>query len=104
MNQRDIALAEKRLADPRWRLNNLYFIIDFFPWYKEPNYRIGSLVTMKDETLPVFTAWDLGYNDSTAIWFFQILGKEIRLIEYLEGSGESLSYWPRGCQIAPLHI
>jgi hypothetical protein len=46
-----------------------------------------------DETLPVYTAWDLGYNDSTAIWFFQVYGKEIRLIEYLEGSGESLSYW-----------
>ncbi len=46
-----------------------------------------------DETLPVFTAWDLGYNDSTTIWFFQVFGKEIRLIEYLEGSGESLAYW-----------
>ena len=46
-----------------------------------------------DETFPVFTAWDLGYNDSTAIWFFQVLGKEIRLIEYIEGSGESLAHW-----------
>lgn len=46
-----------------------------------------------DKVLPVFTAWDLGYNDSTTIWFFQIYGKEIRLIDYLEGSGESLSHW-----------
>lgn len=46
-----------------------------------------------DEMLPVYTAWDLGYNDSTAIWFFQIHGKEIRLIDYEEGSGESLAYW-----------
>lgn len=46
-----------------------------------------------EESLPVFTAWDLGYNDSTTIWFFQIYGKEIRLIDYIEGSGESLSYW-----------
>ena len=46
-----------------------------------------------DASLPVFTAWDLGYNDSTAIWFFQVYGKEIRLIDYLEGSGESLSHW-----------
>ena len=46
-----------------------------------------------DECLPVHTAWDLGYNDSTAIWFFQVYGKEIRLIEYIEGSGESLSHW-----------
>jgi len=46
-----------------------------------------------DETLPVFTAWDLGYNDNTSIWFFQVYGKEIRLIEYIEGSGESLAHW-----------
>ena len=46
-----------------------------------------------EESLPVYTAWDLGYNDSTTIWFFQVFGKEIRLIDYVEGSGESLSYW-----------
>jgi hypothetical protein len=46
-----------------------------------------------DRDLPVFSAWDLGYNDSTAIWFFQVLHKEIRLIDYIEGAGESLSHW-----------
>jgi hypothetical protein len=46
-----------------------------------------------DESLPVYTAWDLGFNDSTAVWFFQVFGKEIRLIDYVEGSGESLSHW-----------
>lgn len=53
--------------------------------------RIGHIPY--DETIPVYTAWDLGYNDSTAIWFFQVFGKEIRLIDYVEGSGESLSHW-----------
>lgn len=46
-----------------------------------------------DNTLPVHTAWDLGYNDSTAIWLFQVYGKEVRLIEYIEGHGQSLSEW-----------
>lgn len=46
-----------------------------------------------DDTLPVHTAWDLGYNDSNTIWYFQVYGKEIRLIDYDEGSGESLEYW-----------
>jgi hypothetical protein len=46
-----------------------------------------------DEELPVYTAWDLGYNDSNSIWYFQVYGKEIRLIDYDEGSGESLSHW-----------
>lgn len=46
-----------------------------------------------DESLPVYSSFDLGYNDSTAIWFFQVISKEIRLIDYVEGSGESLAYW-----------
>ena len=53
--------------------------------------RIGHIPY--DREIPVHTAWDLGYNDSTAIWFFQVLGKEIRLIDYAEGSGESLAHW-----------
>lgn len=46
-----------------------------------------------DDSIPVNTAWDLGYNDSTTIWYFQCFGKEIRLIDYDEGSGESLQHW-----------
>ncbi len=46
-----------------------------------------------DDSLPVHTAWDLGYNDSNTIWYFQVHGKEVRLIDYDEGSGESLSFW-----------
>lgn len=46
-----------------------------------------------DEQLLVHTAWDLGYNDSNAIWYFQVHRNEIRLIDYDEGSGESLAYW-----------
>lgn len=149
-------------------LSPLDFKFHFYPWFKEPTYRIGSAVTLPTESLeyfeslesrgikldaeqkywyaakwasqqhdmlsefpstpeeafevaheglyygrnitlarlekrigfvpydrdlPVHTAWDLGYNDSTAIWFVQVLNKEIRLIDYLEGSGESLSHW-----------
>ncbi len=43
--------------------------------------------------LPVHTAWDLGYGDSTSIWFFQILGKEVRVIDHYENSGEPLTFY-----------
>lgn len=43
--------------------------------------------------LPVNTAWDLGYDDSTTIWFFQEYGNEIRIIDYYENSGESLAHY-----------
>jgi hypothetical protein len=59
--------------------------------YARQEGRIGFVP--HDKKLPVHTAWDLGYNDQTSIWFFQVYNKEIRLIEYIEGSGESLSHW-----------
>lgn len=46
-----------------------------------------------DEAVPCYTAWDLGYNDSTAIWIYQIVNKEIHLIEYIEDSGKSLTHY-----------
>ena len=46
-----------------------------------------------DETLPVHTAWDLGYSDSTAIWFFQIAGKELRFVDYYEAHGKALPHY-----------
>lgn len=46
-----------------------------------------------DANVSVHTAWDLGYNDSTAIWFFQQCGQEIHLLEYYENSGEALTHY-----------
>lgn len=46
-----------------------------------------------DANVPVHTAWDLGYNDSTAVWFFQQCGQEIHLVEYYENSGEALTHY-----------
>jgi hypothetical protein len=148
--------------------SQLDFKFHFFPWYKDPSYRIGSPVSISEEMheyflhlnakgiildkeqqywyaaikpvqaenmlreypstfeeawenstegayfgkeltyaanegricyvpydreLPVHTAWDLGYNDNTAIWFFQVIAREIHLIDYVDGSGESLAHW-----------
>ncbi len=41
----------------------------------------------------VHTAWDLGIGDSTAIWFFQMVGLEIHIIDYHENSGVGLSHY-----------
>ena len=43
-----------------------------------------------DPGLKVDTAWDLGIDDYTAIWFFQQTGREVRAIDYFEVSGEGL--------------
>lgn len=43
----------------------------------------------------VNTYWDLGMDDSMTIWFIQLVGREIRVIDYLEASGEGLPYYAR---------
>lgn len=43
--------------------------------------------------LPVHTAWDLGVGDSTAIWFWQMVGSEIRVIDHYENHGEGLPHY-----------
>jgi hypothetical protein len=55
--------------------------------------RIGNVPA--DPTIKVDTWWDLGIGDSMAIWFSQTVGKEIRLIDYVESSGEGFSYYAK---------
>lgn len=43
-----------------------------------------------DPNLPVFTSWDLGYRDDTAIWFYQIGRGEIRVIDFYAVSGADI--------------
>jgi phage terminase large subunit len=47
-----------------------------------------------DPRLPVDTSWDLGMDDSTAIWFSQSSPTgEIRLLAYYENSGHGLQHY-----------
>lgn len=46
-----------------------------------------------DASTGVYTAWDLGIGDSTVIWFFQVVGREIHFIDHYEGSNEDLGYY-----------
>jgi len=43
----------------------------------------------------VWTAWDLGIRDATAIWFAQVVGREVRVIDYYEASGVDLGHYVR---------
>ena len=47
-----------------------------------------------DPAYPVHTAWDLGINDSTAIWFAQVFrGGAVNVIDYYESSGVGLDHY-----------
>jgi len=41
------------------------------------------------------TWWDLGVGDSTAIWFVQRVGMEIRVIDFYEMTGEGLPHYAK---------
>ena len=43
--------------------------------------------------LPVHTFWDLGRNDSTAIWFMQDVGDWFHWIYYMEGRLQDLAFY-----------
>jgi len=51
-----------------------------------------------DPMLKTHTAWDLGISDSMTIWFFQTVGREVRVIDYYEASGFGLDHYARVLQ------
>ena len=51
----------------------------------------GRIVEVSyDPSLPTYTAWDLGFKDDTAIWWYQVVSNEIHVIDYYAVSGASI--------------
>jgi hypothetical protein len=51
-----------------------------------------------DPLLPVHTAWDLGWTDDTAIWFYQLHRMELRFIDYYAASGQTIAHFAKVLQ------
>jgi hypothetical protein len=61
----------------------------------------------------VFTAWDLGIDDETVIWFMQRCGRELHVIDFLQNTGKGLEFYVAqikskpysyGCHVLPHDI
>lgn len=59
---------------------------------------------------PVHTAWDIGVRDSTCIWWFQVDGAQIRILDVYVAHGAGIEHyaevchskpWPRGIDYVP---
>jgi hypothetical protein len=51
----------------------------------------NQITTIPREALSkTYCAWDLGISDSTAIWVAQVVGKEIRLVDFYENHSQGL--------------
>lgn len=53
--------------------------------------RIGDVAV--DPIIRKRAFWDLGRRDATAIWIAQFVNREIRVIDYIEGKGQELSFY-----------
>ena len=58
--------------------------------------REGRIRTVDlDTAVPVSTAWDIGYRDDTAIWWFQVIRNEIHVIDYHASSGQTVEFYAK---------
>ena len=55
--------------------------------------KAGGLEAFNHDYDNVFTSWDLGFTDSTAIWFWQVVDGAIDVIDYYEEHGKPLSHY-----------
>jgi phage terminase large subunit len=73
--------------------------------------RSGRILDLPaDLNAPVHVAWDLGVGDSTALWFFQMVGPEVHVIDHYEATGYAINHYagviknkpyPRGTDYVP---
>ena len=56
--------------------------------------RAGRIIDLEpDPELPVDTVWDLGKDDPTSIWFFQVAPDGVRVVDYYENNGHELDHY-----------
>jgi phage terminase large subunit len=63
--------------------------------------RIGRV--SYDKSIPTYTAWDLGYRDDTAIWWYQVIRGEIHFIDYYAVSGADIEAICKVVKAKPYH-
>jgi phage terminase large subunit len=70
-------------------ISGAYYAEQLQAAYKDA--RVGRVP--HESRLSVDTWWDLGINDRMSIWFTQSVGQELRVIDYMEGSGQGLPHY-----------
>ncbi|MCT4627947.1 hypothetical protein [Halodesulfovibrio sp.] len=70
-------------------IEGAYFRTEFMKLYER---RQITKVPVQEGAL-TYTFWDLGMNDCMAIWFVQLVGREVRVIDYYENNHEGLGFY-----------
>ncbi len=61
--------------------------------------RIAPIEALPDR--PVHTAWDLGVRDSTAIWWFQVVGSQLFILDHYVAHGTGVEHYAELCHSKP---
>lgn len=91
---RDSGMEEERIrsefyCDTEAPVSGAYYGVQMMNAYDE-----GRITDVPwQPSSPTYTAWDLGANDATAIWFFQRVQGGIHVIDYIEERDQPLSYY-----------
>jgi hypothetical protein len=82
-----------------------------FEGYQEGSYYVRQLRQARQDkriialpwaaNAPVFTFWDIGVGDATAIWFAQYDGHFVDLIDYYEQTGEGIAHYANVLKAKP---
>lgn len=87
-------MERKALLDGRWDVIEIVGAI--YQDQINEAYSQGRITSVPiEQTLPVYTAWDLGRNDETAVWLMQYVGREKRMVGYHAKRFQTISYWGR---------
>jgi phage terminase large subunit len=62
----------------------------------EKLHQIGKV--LHDPSAPVETWWDIGCGDATSIWFTQVMGKEIHVIDYYTACNKGIEHYAKVLQ------
>lgn len=100
INPAELAAARKDMSEDEFAqefecsftaaVRGAYYAKDLEQADKEERLRVIPI-----EKVETHTAWDLGIDDATAIWFYQTVGREVRVIDYYEASGVGLEHYAK---------
>lgn len=91
---RDSGMEEAKVQQEYWCSFDAALEGSYYGAAMQAARKAGRVTRVSHEpNLEVHTMWDLGVDDKNAIWFFQILGREIRFIHYYENTGQGLPHY-----------
>ncbi|MFW0776130.1 MAG: hypothetical protein ACN2B6_00220 [Rickettsiales bacterium] len=64
------------------KIEGSYYADAFLQIYKD-----GRICKGFNNKAEVHTAWDIGVRDPVSVWFYQLIGNEVHLIDYFEATG-----------------